>query len=131
MLSRKLLVTASAAVALGLVTAASTGASVTANHAMYLTFNRPISLPGVALGTGTYIFELPDPIGAHSLVRVLSRDRKIVYFTAFTYAVDRPADLPREQRISFKEAAPDRPQPIAMWWPEDSAGRQFIYSTSR
>jgi hypothetical protein len=60
---------------------------------------------------------------------VLSRDRKIVYFTAFTNAVDRPADLPREQRISFKEAAPDRPQPIALWWPEDSAGRQFIYTT--
>jgi hypothetical protein len=129
MFSLKSLVTASVAVALGLATAASTGASVTANHAMYLTFNRPVSLPGVALGTGTYIFELPEPMTAHSLVRVLSRDRKIVYFTAFTYAVDRPADLPREARISFKEAAPDRPQPIASWWPEDSAGRQFIYTT--
>ena len=129
MLSRKSLVTALAAVALGLVTVASTGASVTANHTMYLTFNRPVSLPGVSLGTGTYIFELPEPMGAHSLVRVLSRDRKIVYFTAFTYAVDRPADLPRDQRISFKETAPDMPPPIATWWPEVSAGRQFIYST--
>jgi hypothetical protein len=129
MFSRKSLVTASAVVAIALATAASTGASVAANHTMYLTFNRPVSLPGVALGTGTYIFELPEPMVDPSLVRVLSRDRKIVYFTAFTYAVARPADLPRGQRLSFNEAAPDRPQTIAFWWPEDSPGRQFIYST--
>jgi hypothetical protein len=128
MFSRKSFVTASAAVALALGIAASTGASVTANHTMYLTFHRPVALPGVELGTGTYIFELPDPMGDHSLVRVLSRDRKIVYFTAFTYSVTRPHDLPRDQRISFKEAAPDMPRPIGTWWPEDSDGRQFIYS---
>ena len=129
MFSRKSIVTAAAAVALGLATAASTGASVASKHTMYLTFTRPVLLPGVALGTGSYIFELPDPMGAHSLVRVLSRDRKIVYLTAFTLTVDRPADLPREQRISFNEAAPGTPQPIGLWWPEDSTGRQFIYST--
>lgn len=127
MLSRKSFVTASAVVALGLATVASTGATVADNHMMYLTFNRPVSLPGVGLGTGTYIFEIPDG-GDHSVVRVLSRDRKTVYFTAFTYVVDRPAGLPREQRISFKETAPDRPVPIDVWWLEASTGRQFIYS---
>ena len=129
MFSRKSLVTALAAVALALVTAASTGASVAANHTMYLTFSRPVSLPGVTLGTGTYVFELPDSVGDHSIVRVLSRDRKLVYLTAFTNAVNRPADLPRDQRISFKEASPDSPQPIGIWWPDESVGRQFIYST--
>ena len=127
MFSRKSLVTALAAIVLGLATAASIRASVAESHTMYLTFSRPVALPGVALGSGSYIFEMPDPIGAHSVVRVLSRDRKIVYFTAYTDAVDRPAALPRAQRITFKEAAPDRPTPIAVWFPEDSAGRQFIY----
>jgi hypothetical protein len=126
MVSRKQFVAMCAAVIVGLSVAASLGASTDANHTMYLTFNRPVSLPGVALGSGTYIFEIPEPT-AHDVVRVLSRDRKIVYLTAFTNSLDRPADIPRDQRVSFKEAAPDRPQPIAVWWADNSAGREFIY----
>ena len=128
MVSRKSLVTALAAIVLGLATAVSIGASVSDNHTMYLTFSRPVALPGVALGSGTYIFEMPEPLGAHNLVRVLSRDRKIVYLTAFTNPVERPNGLPRDQRISFKEAAPSRPLPIAVWWPENSTGREFVYA---
>lgn len=128
MFSRKSLVTALAVVVVGLATAASIRASVTANHTAYLTFNRPVSLPGVSLGSGTYIFEVPDPIGAHDVVRVLSRDRKIAYFMARTHTVARPAGMKRDQVISFAEASPNVPQPITVWWPEDSAGRQFIYS---
>ena len=70
-------------------TAVSLGASPKAKHTMYVTFNRPVSLPGVTLGSGTYIFEAPDSDSDHDLVRVLSRDRKIVILTTFTRAVDR------------------------------------------
>jgi hypothetical protein len=127
MFSRKLLATAFALVAFGLTAAVSIGASTNAKHTMYLTFNRPVSLPGVTLGSGTYIFETPDPNSDHDLVRVLSRDRSIVILTAFTHAVERPAGLKRDQAISFAEAPADSPQPIAVWWPTDSVGRKFIY----
>jgi hypothetical protein len=50
-----------------------------------------------------------------------------VYFTAFN-TIDRPAGMKRDQVITFAEASPTVPQPIAVWWPEDSAGRQFIHS---
>ena len=94
----------------------------------YVKFNRPVALPGVALGAGTYIFELPDPIGAWSVVRVSSQDRRTVYLTAFTRVVDRPKGLSPNQVISFAEAAPNVPQPIRVWWlPNDSTGREFIY----
>ena len=126
MFSRKRIVTALAAVILGLATAVSIGARVSNDHTMYLTFNRPVSLPGVALGSGTYIFELLDHSG-HNAVRVLSRDGKINYFTGLTYSVNRPPDLKRDHVISFGEASPNSPQPIAVWWPDGSAGRQFIY----
>jgi hypothetical protein len=126
MLSRKPLVTALAVVILGLATAVSIGAGVSDNDTMYVTFNRPVALPGVSLGSGTYIFKRLD-LHAHSVVRVLSRDRKINHYTGFTYAVNRPAGLKRDHVISFAEASPDVPQPIAIWWPEDSPGRQFIY----
>ena len=126
MSSRKRLVTALAAAILGLASTVSIGASATDNHTMYLTFNRPVSLPGVSLGSGTYVFEMPE-LSGHNVVRVLSRDRKIHLFTGLTNQVDRPSGLKPGHLISFAEAPPNVPQPIAIWWPEGLAGRQFIY----
>ena len=101
------------------------------DHRIHLRFNRPVALPGVTLGSGTYIFELPDS-SAYNLVRVRSRDGDIVYLTAFTKVIERPADLPRDQHVSFAEAPGDKPQPIVAWWPpETSNGRQFIYEQKR
>ena len=98
------------------------------NRMMYVSFNKPVALPGVALGAGTYIFELPDPIGAWNVVRVSSSDRRRVYLTAFTRVVDRPRGMSSDQPISFAEASAKAPQPIKAWWPAgESTGRQFIY----
>jgi hypothetical protein len=97
-------------------------------HMAYLTFNRPVALPGVSLAPGTYIFELAAPIEDHSLVRVSSRDRKKVYLTAFTNAVERPNNVRDNQMIVFGEAAASAPPPIAIWYPYGtSTGREFIY----
>jgi hypothetical protein len=126
MLPRKPLMTALAVVIVVLATAVSIGADVSTNDTMYVTFNRPVSLPGVSLGSGTYIFERLD-MSAHSVVRVLSRDRKVSHYLGFTAPVPRPAGLKHDQVISFAEASPDAPQPISIWWPENSTGRQFIY----
>ena len=94
----------------------------------YVKFSRPVALPGVALGAGTYIFELPDPTDAWSVVRVTSRDRRHVYLTAFTRIVDRPKGMKSDQIISFGEARSSEPQPIKVWWPTgESTGREFIY----
>jgi ABC-type Fe3+ transport system permease subunit len=95
---------------------------------MFVKFTRPVALPGVALGAGTYVFELPDPIDAWNVVRVTSQDRRKVYLTAFTRIVDRPRGLRPDQVVSFGEASPSAPQPIKVWWPTgDSTGREFIY----
>ena len=100
MFSRKSYVVLLAAVVAALTTVPATHADVGDNHTMYLTFNRPVGLPGVALAKGTYIFETPDPIGASGAVRVLSRDRKIVYLTTFTREVTRPDNVGCGQVIS-------------------------------
>ncbi len=126
MFSCRGLVAAAGTIILGLANTASIGAGVHDNDTMYVSFSQPVGLPGVSLGSGTYIFERLD-IHAHSVVRVLSRDRRIVHFTAFTSPVDRPADLKRDQVITFAEASLKSPRPIAVWWPEESPGRQFIY----
>jgi hypothetical protein len=129
MFSVKPLVTALMVIVFGLAAGDSTGAHPNAKHTMYVTFSGPVALPGVSLGTGTYIFEVPEANGDHSLVRVLSRDRSIVFLTTFTLPVDRPAGMKLDQTISFAEAKTGQPQPISVWWPEGAAGRKFIYRT--
>ena len=127
MFSRNSLVTAVAAIGFVLVAAASMHAGGYDTHKMYLTFNRPVALPGVSLPGGTYRVEIAD--GAHDVVRVMSRDGKVVYFSAFTYTIPRPAGMPQNQLISFKETAPGRTPSIAAWWPEGDSGREFIYAS--
>src|SRR5215467_4753324 len=119
MTRRSLLAVAALALA-GLTAPVATHARENANdldRMMYVKFNRPVALPGVALGAGTYVFELPDPIDAWNVVRVTSQDRRTVYLTAFTKVVDRPLGLSPDQVISFGEASASAPQPIRVWWP--------------
>jgi hypothetical protein len=100
----------------------------TVHRTTYLTFSRPVGLPGVALGAGTYIFEIANPDTTADVVRVLSRDGRISYFMGFTRAVPRPHNLDRNQRVSFGESAAGVPPPVTTWWPEyESIGRQFVY----
>jgi hypothetical protein len=131
MVNRKWLSVALGIVLVGLSAPASMRAHASANdldRTMYVTFNRPVALPGVALGSGTYIFELADPTGAWDIVRVSSQDRRMVYLTAFTRVVDRPRGMSPDQVISFAEAPANVAQPIKTWYPTgESTGREFIY----
>jgi hypothetical protein len=94
----------------------------------YLTFSQPVRLPGVSLGSGTYIFEIANPGTSADVVRVLSRDRSKAYFMGFTRAVARPSGLSRSQVVSLAESAAGTAPPVTVWWPEnESTGRQFVY----
>jgi len=128
---RRRLVTALALVALGLGTSAALGAHNNARHTTYLTFSRPVGLPGVTLGAGTYIFEVPDLYGDHNIVRVLNRDRSMVLFTAFTDPVARPKGMSPDHPISLGESETGVAQPIQVWWPEGPVGRRFIYASPK
>jgi len=128
MLAHRLRMIAFAAIAMGLATVASTQANVETSRTQYLTFTRPVALPGVTLKSGTYIFELADADAALDVVRVLSRDRKTVFLTAFTASIDRPASVPVSQYVSLREAGPGQAAPISVWWSDPRVGRQFIYT---
>jgi hypothetical protein len=111
----------------GLAATAPIHAGSEMSRMQYLTFSQPVALPGVALRAGTYIFEMPSADSSPDVVRVMSRDRKTVYFTAFTRSVDRPSEIPMTQFITTREAAADQPAAIAVWWSDARTGRQFIY----
>ena len=108
------------------------GATPNAQRTTLLTFSQPVKLPGVALGAGTYIFELAAPDAASDVVRVLSRDRTQAYYMGFTRVVARPGGLSDAKVVSLGEALAGEAPAITAWWPSgESTGRQFIYSPAR
>lgn len=129
MLNRRLVWTACAAALFVLALIPQAGAVSGLSRTTYLTFSKPVRLPGVALGSGTYIFELADPMSAGGVVRVVSRDRKTTHFMGFTHAVPRPHGLPAAAVLSLGESARDAAPPITVWWPiGENVGRSFIYA---
>jgi hypothetical protein len=72
MVNRSFLLSAFGAAVFCVTAVASSSAWGTERRTDYLTFNGPVGLPGVGLARGTYIFELADPGGDLSIVRVSS-----------------------------------------------------------
>ena len=127
MANHKLVSALCGAAVLAIMLAPRAGA-VDASKTTYLTFSRPVALPGVSLGAGTYIFEIANPDTTANVVRVMSRDRSIAYFMGLTRPVARPNGMKRDQRVSLGEAAAGVAPPITAWWPQfESTGRQFVY----
>lgn len=92
----------------------------------YVSFNVPVSLPGVTLGSGTYIFERADP-SKPDVVRVMSRNRSRIYYLGFTSPITRPM-AGAFVSLKVQEAPASTPQPISAWWPGGGTqGHQFYY----
>jgi len=111
-------------VALTGLLAATPEASV--NHTSYVTFGVAVTLPGVTLRAGTYVFELPAD--DRSLVQVSSRDRSRVFFKGFTHLVNRPQGIRSDEQVTLGDVASDQAPPVRVWYPVVAeAGREFIY----
>ncbi len=91
------------------------------------TVSGPITLPGVTLPAGQYLFRLADPNSSAKVVQVLSADGTKPYGLFFTMAAERfePASKPE---IRFMETASGTPAAIKTWWyPGERTGYEFIY----
>ena len=115
-------------VVLGFVAAASVRAWNPADRAR-LTFSQPVSLPGVSLAAGTYVFEVANPDSGRDVVRVRAKeDYRQVYFVGFTHRIDRPKNLRADRPILLGEPGAGMAAPILAWFPEGAVtGREFVY----
>ena len=108
-----------------LVVASPSQGGVDSSQRIELTFSKPISLPGISLPAGTYVFERAAPLSAIEVVRVSSLDRRAVYFAGFTELVKRPRNA---SQVTFGEAPKDSPLPIKEWYPTFAeSGHRFLY----
>jgi len=124
MLSRIVVLSALAALTLGISGAAQ---AQTADYRTYFTFSAPVTLPGVTLPAGRYLFRLADPDTGRKVISVLSADGKTPLAMLHTIPNQLP-QAPRDAEIRFMETSANVPPAIKTWWyPGKSIGYEFIY----
>ena len=102
-------------------------AKATATRQSFVTFRTPVALPARTLEPGTYVFEIPDIMGAPNVVLVRNQARDPIYM-GFTSQVDRPSTIDRHGAVTLGEAPRGVAKPIAIWYPPDASdGHRFIY----
>ena len=91
------------------------------------TFSGPVSMPGVTLPAGQYLFRLANPDSGRNVVQVLNADGTKPFGMFFAMRAERfePASTPE---VRFMETAAGMPAAIKTWWyPEERTGYEFVY----
>jgi hypothetical protein len=93
----------------------------------FFTFSRPITLPGVTLPAGKYIFRLTDDQSSRKIIQVVSSDGTKPYAMLLTIPNER-RDPAKDAEVSFLETASRTPSAVRAWWyPGERTGYEFIY----
>jgi len=123
MLRKLIVLSALGALMLG----ASTAQAQPSDYRTYFTFSAPVTLPGVTLPAGRYLFRLADPNSSRKVINVLSEDGKKSLAMLHTIPNQLPK-APNDPEIRFMETSSSMPPPIKTWWyPGKSIGYEFIY----
>ena len=118
---------ASACVLALLPFASTTAHAQTLDNRTFFTFSQPVTLPGVTLPAGKYLFRNPDISATRRVVQVLSDDGKQSYAMLLTIPAQR-MEASDDPEIRFMETAEGTPPAIKAWWyPGNTIGWEFIY----
>jgi len=99
----------------------------TSDYRTYFTFSTPVTLPGVTLPAGRYLFRLADPNSSRKVINVLSADGKTSLAMLHTIP-NQLMKAPNDPEIRFMETSGNMPPPIKTWWyPGKAIGYEFIY----
>ena len=98
-----------------------------ADYRTIFTFSQPVTLPGVTLPAGKYLFRLTDVNGSRRVVQILSEDATQSYAMLLAIPAQR-LEPPAEPEVRFMETAANAPSAIKTWWyPGSAIGWEFIY----
>jgi LPXTG-motif cell wall-anchored protein len=90
-------------------------------------FSGPVSMPGVTLPAGKYLFRLANPDSGRNVVQVFNADGTKPYGMFFAIRAERfePAST---AEVRFMETAAGMPSAIKTWWyPGERSGYEFVY----
>jgi hypothetical protein len=103
------------------------GAAQTPDKQTLFTFSGPVTMPGITLPAGTYLFRLANPTAGRDVVQVMSADGRTLYgmFLSQPGQQREPAPTPG---VRFLETADGMPAAIQAWWyPGQRTGHVLIY----
>jgi len=123
---RHVVTSACAVVLLACVMATPSNAQTLDKRTLF-TFSGPVSMPGVTLPAGKYLFRLANPDSGRNVVQVLNADGTKPYGMFFAMRAERfePASTPE---VRFMETAAGMPAAIKTWWyPGERSGYEFVY----
>ena len=124
MLRKLIISSALAALVLG---ASGTAQAQPADYRTYFTFSAPVTLPGVTLPAGKYLFRLADPNSSRKVINILNEDGTKSLAMLHTIP-NQLTQAPKVAEIRFMETSSAMPPPIKTWWyPGKSIGYEFIY----
>jgi hypothetical protein len=93
----------------------------------YLTFSKPIQLPGVNLPAGRYRFQLADTQESRRVIKVQSEDGKKQLGMLLTMQ-NQLRDVPKDPVVLFRETAQGQPDAVKSFnYPGERIGYEFIY----
>jgi len=122
--SKSIIATVFAALMLG---ASAPALTQTTDYQTYFTFSAPVTLPGVTLPAGKYLFRLADSSTSRKVINVVNADDK-KSVAMLTTIPNRLSKAPSDPEVRFMEAPEGTPLPIKTWWyPGNSTGYEFIY----
>jgi LPXTG-motif cell wall-anchored protein len=91
------------------------------------TFSGPVSMPGVTLPAGKYLFRLANPDSGRNVVQVLNADGTKPYGMFFAMRAER-FEAASTPEVRFMETAAGMPAAIKTWWyPGERSGYEFVY----
>src|SRR5688572_322432 len=112
---------------LALTAAAVAAQGPPADRTTYVTVSGPVSLPGITLPAGEYLFRLADTQASRNVVQIFNRDRTKIYATILAISATRP-EPSDDAVITFKETPADRPPAVQYWYyAGETTGQEFAY----
>lgn len=126
---KSLLVASSAAVLM--TTGAASAQGIVPDRSTIVTISAPVSLPGVVLPAGQYLFRLADTQASRNVVQIFDKDRTKIFATLIAVSAERN-EPSGEAVITFREAPANQPPALRYWYyAGEKSGQEFAYPKSQ
>ena len=93
-----------------------------------VTFRRPVEIPRVVLGPGTYVVKLVDSSSDRNIVQFLNEKETRVFATVLAIPDYQPKVVRDHSTFTFEERGANAPEALKTWfYPGDNWGEEFVY----
>ena len=92
-----------------------------------VTISAPVSVPGVVLPAGEYLFRLADSTTNRNIVQIYDKDRSKIFATLIAIPAERN-EARGDAVVTFGESAASQPPPLRFWYfAGEKGGNEFAY----